>query len=104
MISLTAVAAFTQTNSNSQLSKIQQWQLLDFKQDSVYGMSENKAYNELLKGKQSHTVIVAVIANGTFLRNLLYNKSALVENMVGLRFICTAIWQRCLAIHNVSFS
>jgi hypothetical protein len=39
-------------------------QLLDYKKDAVYGMSVNKAYNELLKGKKSHPVIVAVIDEG----------------------------------------
>jgi cell wall-associated protease len=46
------------------LTKKQNWQLLDFKQDSVYGTSVNRAYKELLKGKKSHTVIVAVIDEG----------------------------------------
>jgi cell wall-associated protease len=40
------------------------WQLADFAKDSVYGSSVTKAYNELLKGKKSHTVIVAVIDAG----------------------------------------
>lgn len=47
-----------------ELSKGQTWQLLDFQTDSVYGTSVNRAYNELLKGKKSHPVIVAVIDNG----------------------------------------
>lgn len=40
------------------------WQLEDLAKDSVYGTSVNKAYDELLKGKKSHTVIVAVIDAG----------------------------------------
>jgi cell wall-associated protease len=40
------------------------WQLMDLKKDSVYGSSVTKAYEELLKGKKSHTVIVAVIDAG----------------------------------------
>src|SRR5579862_7437425 len=40
------------------------WQLMDLVQDSVYGTSVTKAYNELLKGKESHRVIVAVIDAG----------------------------------------
>jgi cell wall-associated protease len=39
-------------------------QLLDYEQDSVYGTSVNRAYKELLKGKKSHPVIVAVIDEG----------------------------------------
>lgn len=40
------------------------WQLLDPQQDSVYGTSVNKAYQDLLKGKKPHRVIVAVIDSG----------------------------------------
>ncbi|MCL6523907.1 MAG: S8 family peptidase [Thermoflavifilum sp.] len=40
------------------------WQLMDYATDSVYGASVNKAYAELLKGKKSHPVIVAVIDGG----------------------------------------
>jgi subtilisin family serine protease len=43
---------------------MQSWQLLDYTRDTVYGTSVNKAYKELLKGKKSHPVIVAVIDNG----------------------------------------
>jgi cell wall-associated protease len=46
------------------LSKQQCWQLLDYQQDSVYGTSVNRAYKELLKGKTSHMVVVAVIDEG----------------------------------------
>ena len=51
------------TTSNT-LSKTQSWHLLDYQQDSVYGTSVNRAYKELLKGKKSHSVIVAVIDEG----------------------------------------
>jgi len=40
------------------------WQNMDLKADSVFGISTEKAYNELLKGKKSQTVIVAVIDAG----------------------------------------
>lgn len=40
------------------------WQLMDFATDNVYGAEVNKAYQELLKGKKSHPVIVAVIDGG----------------------------------------
>jgi len=56
---------FTQTKTtNNKLSKSQDWQLLDYQQDTVYGTSVNRAYKELLKGKKSHPVIVAVIDEG----------------------------------------
>jgi subtilisin family serine protease len=41
------------------------WFNLDLKSDSAFGMSTNKAYSELLKGKQSVPVVVAVIDGGT---------------------------------------
>ncbi len=40
------------------------WYNLDFKDDKVMGVSSNKAYETLLKGKQSSQVIVAVIDAG----------------------------------------
>ncbi len=40
------------------------WQNLDLKQDGVFGISTEKAYNELLKGKTSKPVLVAVIDGG----------------------------------------
>ncbi|MBW8684169.1 S8 family peptidase [Chitinophaga rhizophila] len=40
------------------------WQSMDLEKDSVFGISVEKAYTELLKGKKSKTVIVAVIDSG----------------------------------------
>jgi cell wall-associated protease len=40
------------------------WQLMDYRQDSVFGAGVNKAYSELLKGMKSTPVIVAVIDHG----------------------------------------
>lgn len=40
------------------------WQNLDLKSDSVFGISMEKAYSELLNGKRSIPVIVAVIDGG----------------------------------------
>src|SRR5690349_16579146 len=42
----------------------QNWFLLDPKTDHYYGVSAERAYNELLQGKTSSTVIVAVIDGG----------------------------------------
>lgn len=41
------------------------WYNLDLKKDKVPGVSTEKAYNELLKGKKSNLVVVAVIDGGT---------------------------------------
>jgi len=46
-----------------QKEKKQGWHLLDAKQDGYYGISLTKAY-ELLKGRTSKTIIVAVIDSG----------------------------------------
>ncbi|HTN21358.1 MAG TPA: S8 family peptidase [Pelobium sp.] len=40
------------------------WQNLDYATDSVMGISVNKAYSEILKGKKSTPVIVAVLDGG----------------------------------------
>ncbi|NEU07292.1 S8 family serine peptidase [Flavihumibacter sp. R14] len=40
------------------------WQNLDLKTDGVFGISTEKAYKELLKGKSSKPVIVAVLDGG----------------------------------------
>jgi cell wall-associated protease len=40
------------------------WQLMDYRKDSVFGAGVNLAYNELLKGKKSFPVIVAIIDAG----------------------------------------
>lgn len=40
------------------------WHLLDLKNDGYYGIDVEKAYNELLKGKKSVPVVVAVIDSG----------------------------------------
>ena len=57
--SLFAFSAYAQ-----KLTKAQNWQLLDYQQDTVYGTSVNRAYKELLQGKKSNPVIVAVIDEG----------------------------------------
>lgn len=40
------------------------WQNLDYRTDAIMGISVDKAYNELLKGKKSTPVIVAVLDGG----------------------------------------
>lgn len=42
----------------------QNWHMLSFEKDSVYGIGVNKAYTEILKGKTGKKVIVAVIDAG----------------------------------------
>lgn len=40
------------------------WQNMDLQQDSVFGISTEKAYTTLLQHKKSHTVVVGVIDSG----------------------------------------
>lgn len=48
----------------AQESAMQNWHMLDYSKDSVYGISADKAYDSLLKGKTSQKIIVAVIDAG----------------------------------------
>lgn len=45
------------------------WQNLDLKLDSTFGISTEKAYKELLKGKKSTSIIVAVLDGGVDLNH-----------------------------------
>ena len=40
------------------------WDLLSYAKDSIYGTEVNRAYQELLKNRKSHLVVVAVIDSG----------------------------------------
>ena len=55
---------FLQTNAQELKTK-SNWQNLDLEKDGVRGMSVERAYQELLKGRTSKTVVVAVIDGGT---------------------------------------
>lgn len=50
--------------------KLTRWQHLDLNRDSVYGISMDMAYNELLKNRKKKIVIVAVIDSGTDTLNI----------------------------------
>ena len=45
-------------------SPVANWQNLDLKSDGVFGISTEKAYKDILKGKKSSPIIVAVIDGG----------------------------------------
>lgn len=45
-------------------TQLQRWSHLDLAKDSIPGMSVDKAYAELLKGKKSTTVIVGIVDSG----------------------------------------
>ena len=52
------------TTANGQSKAPENWFNLDASENSVNGVSTEKTYSQLLKGKQSRTVIVAVIDGG----------------------------------------
>jgi subtilisin family serine protease len=55
---------FVSLAQSSDESPVENWQNLDLRTDGVFGISTEKAYQELLKGKDSKPVIVAVIDGG----------------------------------------
>ncbi len=54
----------TKTIAQSKTPVPKNWQLLSYDTDSVYGTATEKAYKQLLQGKKSTPVIVAVIDSG----------------------------------------
>jgi cell wall-associated protease len=62
-VALLAVSG-TPVVAQSKTQAPKNWHLLSYDKDSVYGVGVEKAYAELLKGKKSTPVIVAVIDSG----------------------------------------
>ncbi len=46
-------------------AQVKNWQNLDLKKDSFFGVSTERAYDEILRGKKGSVVIVAVVDSGT---------------------------------------
>lgn len=65
-LSANAQTAATYTAKKGKLSEteLQRWSHLDLAKDSIPGMSVDKAYSELLKGKKGVKVIVGVVDSG----------------------------------------
>jgi len=59
MAALTTKPTYAQTSATPR-----NWHLLNYAQDSVYGTGVEKAYKELLKGRKTTPVLVAVIDSG----------------------------------------
>jgi len=51
-------------SQNTQTTVPRDWHMLDFQQDHFYGISVDKAYQDLLKNKKSTPVVVAIIDSG----------------------------------------
>ena len=66
LLSLTLIAVLPQLSLAQQKPN---WQNLDLKTDTTFGISTEKAYNELLKGKKSTPVVVAVLDGGVDLNH-----------------------------------
>lgn len=58
------LGAFALASVAQAQDKLPNWQNLDHKTDGVRGISTEKAYKELLKGKTSTTIVVGVIDSG----------------------------------------
>ncbi|WPV69694.1 S8 family peptidase [Chitinophaga sp. LS1] len=59
-----AIAAALLLSASLVHAQIPNWQNMDLQKDSVFGISVEKAYNELLKDKKSKPVVVAIIDSG----------------------------------------
>ena len=62
--SLLSIPFLTFAQNNKDEKPKDNWQNLDLKSDGVFGISTEKAYKELLKGKNSSPVIVSIIDGG----------------------------------------
>ncbi len=62
---IVSVLLFGNLSAQKNENKLLDWYNKDLKSDKVYGVSSEKAYTKLLKGKTPQTVIVAVIDGGT---------------------------------------
>jgi cell wall-associated protease len=51
-------------SQNAQTTVPRDWHMLDFQQDHIYGISVDKAYQDLLKNMKSTPVVVAIIDSG----------------------------------------
>jgi len=63
-LAILALPLISFSQSAEDESPVANWQNLDLKSDGVFGISTEKAYTEILKGKRSSPIIVAVIDGG----------------------------------------
>lgn len=61
---LFAILSITSLLSIAQNSKVKGWHLLDFEKEGYLGTGVNRAYAELLKGRKSRPVLIAVLDSG----------------------------------------
>ena len=65
LVALWSICIYSFTLAQTSVKEVPKgWHLLDPKTDGFYGIGAERAYNELLKGKKSVPVVVAVIDSG----------------------------------------
>lgn len=63
-LAILALPFVSSAQSTEDESPVANWQNLDLKSDGVFGISTEKAYKDIIKGKKSSPIIVAVIDGG----------------------------------------
>lgn len=63
-IAILALPFVSSAQSTEDESPVANWQNLDLKSDGVFGISTEKAYKDIIKGKKSSPIVVAVIDGG----------------------------------------
>jgi subtilisin family serine protease len=63
-LSILALPFVSSAQSAEDESPVANWQNLDLKSDGVFGISTEKAYKDIIKGKKSSPIVVAVIDGG----------------------------------------
>jgi subtilisin family serine protease len=63
-LSILALPFVSSAQSTEDESPVANWQNLDLKSDGVFGISTEKAYKDIIKGKKSSPIVVAVIDGG----------------------------------------
>lgn len=64
-LSQSVLAQHAQSGTSLQAGSFNQWHMLDMNTEGIPGISANKAYEELLRGKTPAPVVVAIIDSGT---------------------------------------
>ena len=63
-LAILALPFVSSAQSTEDESPVANWQNLDLKSDGVFGISTEKAYKDIIKGKKSSPIVVAVIDGG----------------------------------------
>ena len=69
-LAILALPFVSSAQSTEDESPVANWQNLDLKSDGVFGISTEKAYKDIIKGKKSSPIVVAVIDGGIDIEEL----------------------------------